>query len=249
MEGQAQSFNGKHVAISGATGGLGREISAQFATEGARLLLIDRNAEALTMMAAGFPGARTLVCDQTDAQEIERACEAAGAVDIFVNNAGIILRKSLLEHSDEDINILVNTNLSGTIRMALGFARRMQIAAGGNGGIIVNLASNHAFAGGVGRGIYAASKAGIVQFTKTAGAEFAPLGIRVFAVAPGPIENDMTALARESTEYCAAVIGRMPIGRFLESREIAALVLSLCRDSVSAVIGTTILADGGSVLS
>ena len=110
---------------------------------------------------------------------------ARGAVDIFVNNAGTILRKSLLEHSDEDIDIVLNSNLSGTIRMALGFARRMQLPAGSNGGTIVNLASNHAFAGGTGRGIYAVSKAGIVQFTKTAGAEFAPLGIRVFAVAPG----------------------------------------------------------------
>lgn len=240
---------GKLVAISGAAGGLGREIAAQFSAEGASLLLIDRRADALADMADRFPGARILTCDQTDPAQIARTCELAGAVDIFVNNAGIILRKPLLEHSDEDIDAVLNTNLSGAIRMALGFARRMQRPAGGNGGVIVNLATQHAYAGGAGRGIYATSKAGIIQFTRAAGVELAPLGIRVFAVAPGPVANDMTAQARRDPEYCAAVTGRMPIGRFLESREIAALIVSLCRGSISALVGTTVLADGGGVLT
>ena len=249
MGGADNRHRGKLVAISGATGGLGREIAAQFAAEGASLLLIDRNADTLAAMAERFPGARALVCDQTDPAQISCTCEAAGAVDIFVNNAGIILRKSLIEHSDEDIDAVLSTNLSGAIRMALGFARRMQLPAGGNGGVIVNLATQHAFAGGAGRGIYATSKAGIVQFTKSAAAEFAPLGIRVFAVAPGPVANDMTAAARESPEYRAAVTQRMPIGRFLESPEIASLVVNLCRPSMSALVGATVLADGGGTLS
>lgn len=243
------AYAGKYVAISGATGGIGRELAARFDAAGARLVLIDRDTGALGALGHAYPQARILVCDQTDATQVAATCEAAGSVDVFVNNAGIIIRKPLLEHTDADIEAILDTNLAGAIRMAMGFARKMQLPAGGRGGVILNLATQHAFGGGAGRAIYAASKAGIVQFTKAAAVEFAPLGIRVLAVAPGPIANDMTASARADSAYHAAVTDRMPIGRFLESGEIADVIVSLCHGSMSAVVGATLLADGGGVLS
>lgn len=243
------AYLGKRVAISGVTGGIGRELAARFAALGAELVLIDRDADALDVLARDYPGSRELVCDQTDPAQIATTCSSAGVVDVFVNNAGIIIRKPLLEHSDTDIDAVLDTNLGGAIRMALGFARQMQLPGGGRGGVILNLATQHAFGGGAGRAIYATSKAGIVQFTKAAAVEFAPLGIRVLAVAPGPIANDMTADARRDAGYQAAVTDRMPIGRFLESGEIAAVIVSLCHASMSAIVGATLLADGGGVLS
>lgn len=243
------AYLGKHVAISGATGGIGRELAARFAGLGAQLVLIDRDARALEALVPVFAGSRALVCDQTDPAQIAATCASAGVVDVFVNNAGIIIRKPLLEHTDADIDAILDTNLGGAVRMALGFARQMQVPGGGRGGIILNLATQHAFGGGAGRAIYATSKSGIVQFTKAAAVEFAPLGIRVLAVAPGPIANDMTATARSDAAYRSAVTDRMPIGRFLESGEIADVIVSLCHESMSAVVGTTLLADGGGVLS
>lgn len=243
------AYQGKRVAITGATGGIGRELATKFASLGAQLVLIDRNAEALEALAQAFPGSDTFVCDQTDPAQIAHTCTSAGVVDVFINNAGIIIRKPLLDHTEAEIDAVLDTNLGGAIRMALGFARQMQIPAGGRGGVILNLATQHAFAGGAGRAIYATSKAGIVQFTKAAAAEFAPLGIRVLAIAPGPIANDMTASARDDAAYQAAVIERMPIGRFLESGEIADVIVSLCHESMSAIVGATLLADGGGVLS
>lgn len=243
------AYLGQQVAISGAAGGIGRELAARFASLGARLVLIDRDAKALEALAQAFPGSVTLVCDQTDPAQIAATCAKAGVVDVFINNAGIIIRKPLLEHSEADIDAILDTNLGGAVRMALGFARQMQVPKGGRGGVILNLATQHAFGGGAGRAIYATSKAGIVQFTKAAAVEFAPLGIRVLAIAPGPIANDMTASARNDTAYQSAVTDRMPIGRFLESGEIADVIVSLCHKSMSAIVGATLLADGGGVLS
>lgn len=243
------AYLGKRVAISGATGGIGRELAARFSALGAELVLIDRNADALDGLARSFPGSLRLVCDQTDPTQISATCASAGVVDVFVNNAGIIIRKPLLEHTEADIDAIFDTNMGGAIRMALGMARQMQVPAGGRGGVILNLATQHAFGGGAGRAIYATSKAGIVQFTKAAAVEFAPLGIRVLAIAPGPIANDMTASARNDTAYQSAVTDRMPIGRFLESGEIADVIVSLCHESMSAIVGATLLADGGGVLS
>ena len=242
------AYLGKYVAISGATGGIGLEHAARYASLASQLVLIDRDAKALETLAQALPGSVTLVCDQTDPTQIAATCASAGVVDVFINNAGIIVRKPLLEHTEADIDSILDTNLGGAVRMALGFARQMQVPVG-RGGVILNLATQHAFAGGAGRAIYATSKAGIVQFTKAAAVEFAPLGIRVLAIAPGPIANDMTAGPRNDAAYQSAVTDRMPIGRFLESGEVADVIVSLCHESMSAIVGATLLADGGGVLS
>lgn len=239
------SFANKRVAITGATGSLGRGMAAAFAAEGADLVLIDLEKGRLEALAETLPKVRTFVCDQADAVAIARTCEAIGPVDVFVNNAGMMQRKALLDLADVEIDTIIDVNLKGSLRMAIGMARQMHRQNGGQGGVIANLATQHIFAGGAGRGLYASSKAGIAQYTRAAAVEWAPGGIRVFAVAPGPIANDMTAGARENPDYSAAVTARMPIGRFLENQEIIDVILATCRPSMSAIVGTCVVADGG----
>jgi NAD(P)-dependent dehydrogenase (short-subunit alcohol dehydrogenase family) len=236
----------RRVAISGATGGIGSAVARCFRQEGANLVLIDRNLAALEALAGALGGATTVVCDQRIDNEIEAAAAASGSVDVFVNNAGIIIRKPLLETSFSEISELVDVNAAGSIKMAIAIARGM---AARGAGTILNVSSQHAFIGAAYRGIYAATKAAIVQFTRTAAVEWAPLGIRVAGVAPGPVESPMTAEAMQSESYRQAVIARMPIARFLSTSEISELIVQLCSPAMACVVGHTIVADGGGSLS
>lgn len=242
-------FKGQVVALSGAAGGIGVATARRFRDGGAELVLIDRPSDALTALAAELGVQRIVHCDQTQDEQIVQACEAIGTVDVFVNNAGIILRKPLFEHSFQEIDTIFDINITGAMKLAIGLARNMRKSSGGRGGVIVNVATQHAFGGGGGRGVYAASKAAMVQFTKAAAVEWIGEGIRVCGVAPGPAASPMTEEARKSSEYVAQVVARMPVGRFLEVDEIADVILSLASPEMSALVGVTVLADGGGTLS
>jgi NAD(P)-dependent dehydrogenase (short-subunit alcohol dehydrogenase family) len=235
------------VAISGATGGIGSAVARRFRQAGAELVLIDLNQGALTALADELGGpVSTIVCDQRVDSAIAAAAAAAGVVDVFVNNAGIIIRKPLLDTSPAEISELMAVNAAGSIKMAIAIARGM---AERRQGTIVNVASQHAFIGAANRGVYAATKAAIVQFTRTAAVEWAPLGIRVVGIAPGPVESPMTAEVMQSQAYREAVIERMPIGRFLNTAEIAEAIHQLCGPNMAAIVGHTVIADGGGSLS
>jgi NAD(P)-dependent dehydrogenase (short-subunit alcohol dehydrogenase family) len=235
------------VAISGATGGIGSAVARRFRQAGAELVLIDLNQGALTALADELGGpVSTIVCDQRVDNAIAAAAAAAGVVDVFVNNAGIIIRKPLLDTSPAEISELMAVNAAGSIKMAIAIARGM---AERSHGTIVNVASQHAFIGAANRGVYAATKAAIVQFTRTAAVEWAPLGIRVVGIAPGPVESPMTAEVMQSQAYREAVIERMPIGRFLNTTEIAETIHQLCGPNMAAIVGHTVIADGGGSLS
>lgn len=238
---------GKRVAISGATGGIGRAIAQRFARAGAQLVLIDMNLEALKTASGEWTTAVALIeCDQRHDAQIEAAAAAAGPVDIFVNNAGKLVRRPLLDMPFDEISDILATNIDGAIKMAIAMARRMVERRAGT---IVNIASQHAFTGAANRGIYGASKAALVQFTKTAAVEWAPLGVRAFAVAPGPVASPMTTAAMQSKHYRRDMLAKMPIGRILEAQEVADLVYELSQPRMAAVVGHTVVADGGFCLS
>jgi NAD(P)-dependent dehydrogenase (short-subunit alcohol dehydrogenase family) len=244
----SKRYEGQIVAISGASGGIGSVTARAFHHQGAKLILIDRDASELATLANELD-AQMVVCDQTQDNQIEIAAREIGVVDIFVNNAGIILRKPLFEHSYAEIDRVFAINLSGAIKLAVGLARPMRKSAGGRGGVIINVSTQHAFAGGGGRAIYAASKAALAQFTKSAAVEWIGEGIRVCGIAPGPAVSPMTEAARQSPDYVRQVVERMPVGRFLEVEEIAHAIIALADPNMSAIVGATLLADGGGTLS
>ncbi len=244
---EIHDFANQRVAISGAAGGIGSATARLFHARGASLVLIDSNAKVLAQIQNELgSAARTVVCDQSDAASIAKAVAAIGTVDIFVNCAGIIIRKPLLDMTTAEITNVLTVNLNGAVLMATGIARGM---ASQKRGVVVNLSSQHAFVGAKDRAIYAVSKAGITQFTKAAALEWAPYGIRVVALAPGPVESPMTAEAMKSGDYRTATLNRMPIGRFLNTEEMAMLILQLCSPAMATFVGQTLIADGGSSLT
>src|SRR5262245_14740636 len=240
-------LTGTTVAISGATGGIGRATAQRFHQAGATLVLIDLDRSALEILAGKLgAGTRWLCCDQRQTASIEETVAAAGAIDVFVNNAGVMIRKPLLDTTIAETAELLSVNVTGSILMAIGMARHL---AARRSGLIINVSSQHAFIGAKGRGIYAASKAAIAQFTRTASVEWAPLGVRVLAIAPGPVVSPMTEAAMKSEDYRRAILDRMPIGRFLETHEIAELIYQLSQPTMAAIVGQTIIADGGASLT
>jgi NAD(P)-dependent dehydrogenase (short-subunit alcohol dehydrogenase family) len=145
-----------------------------------------------------------------------------------------------------EISDLLSVTLEGAIRMAVGIGRGM-LARGR--GVVLNISSQHAFVGAEGRAIYAATKAAMVQFTRSSAAEWGRSGVRVVGLAPGPVESPMTADALKSDEYRRAFLERIPIGRFLSCDEIAEVAFQLCRPGMAAILGHTVLADGGCSLT
>jgi len=239
-------FIGKTVAISGACGGIGSKVAAMFYEAGANLVLIDQDAFLLAQALLNFPErARTVVCDQSQPEHIDRAVQEVGRVDIFINNAGMVMRSPLFDLTSRQLQTIVEVNLTGAMLMAVGMARLM---VSQKSGVVVNVCSQHAFCAVKERAAYSVTKAGLAQFTRTAAHEWAEHGIRVVAVAPGPVDTPMTA-GLTSSGGRQALLDHIPLGRFSSAGEIAGLILFLSSDLASTVLGQTLIADGGYVLA
>ena len=171
--------------------------------------------------------------------------EAAGDIDVLINNAGILHVEKLLEVTPEMIDRVVRVNLIGPMVLARHIGAGM--AARGRG-VIVNTASQLAFCGAEERAAYASAKAGLVQFTRTAAVELGRRGVRVVAVAPGRLLTPMTSYLTGDPERYQAGIARVPVGRYGTPEEIAKLVLFLASDDAGYIVGETVIADGGYVL-
>ncbi|MCW5860812.1 MAG: SDR family oxidoreductase [Caldilineales bacterium] len=246
-------FNQRVVCITGAGRGIGRAIAFAFAQAGARVAVNDIDADAagrvVGELAAG--GAIALPADVASPEAVAAMFEAIdrawGRVDVLVNNAGIEPVSSIFDHPLADWQRTLDVNLTGTFLCTQQAARRMRAQGGG---VILNLAS---IAGKSQplylRSAYAASKAGMVGFTKEAAREFAPLGIRVNAICPGVIVTEMTAHARSDPAQMAAWLGGIPLSRLGEADEVAALTLFLCSDAASYITGQAIHVDGGRVMA
>lgn len=239
-------FSAQRVLVTGAAGGIGGAMARAFHAHGAQVLLADRDRGALGALAGELGGAECFAYDQADPSCVARLVDAVGAVEVLLNNAGILHVGPLLEMDAQAIEAMLRTNLLGPILLAQAVARAM-VARGH--GVIVNTASQIAFTGGPGRALYGTTKAGLVQFTRAAGAELAPLGVRVVALAPGRSLTPMTAAALADPAYRAESIARIPAGRLGEAEEMARLALLLASPLASYVVGETLIADGGYVLS
>jgi NAD(P)-dependent dehydrogenase (short-subunit alcohol dehydrogenase family) len=249
IENKDFDFTGRRVLITGAAGGIGSAMAAAFAAHGGELILADCDGEAIEKLAGELGnGAMFHQYDQGDAAsiaELAASVGAAGTVDVLCNNAGIIQAGPFLEQSPEIIQRIIAIDLTGPLLMARHIGEAM-VARGA--GVIVNTASQLAFHGSATRAAYAAAKAGLVQFTKSAAAEWAPHGVRVVALAPGRTLTPMTAPFLDTEAQRREGLKHIPAGRYGNREEMAKLALFLASDAASYVVGETLIADGGYVL-
>ncbi len=240
------NFKGKRVLITGAASGIGAAMAETFSDHGASLILADINKMDPNYNKKRIPSLlQTIEFDQADPRSIERMVAQAGRVDILLNNAGIVWMGPFEKMSEADISKLIAINLSGHIQVAQKVGKTM-LAHGA--GVIINTSSQLAFHGSAERAVYAATKAGVAQFTKSIAAEWAPKGIKVAGIAPG---RTLTALNKDALNTQSKrdyALKGIPAGRFAEAHEMARLALLLSSDLLSYVVGETIISDGGYVL-
>jgi len=246
------SFDGKTAFVTGAGQGIGREIALALAEAGAAVAAVDVNLagaeETAALVKAKGREALAARCDVTDPAEVERCVSEALAwrdqIHCLVNNAGITRDNLLLRMSDVEWESVIRVNLTGTFNVTKAVSRSMIKKRFGR---IVNISSVIGVMGNAGQCNYAASKAGIIGFTRAVAKELAGRNITVNAVAPGFIETAMTAsLPLERKEEMRRLI---PLGRFGSGSDVAAVVLFLCSDLAGYVTGQVVHCDGGMVMA
>ncbi|TDG14850.1 glucose 1-dehydrogenase [Seongchinamella unica] len=247
-------ISGRVALVTGASSGFGRHFAEVLARAGAKVVLASRRLEVVEdardeIVAAGGT-AMAVAMDVTDSASIAAALDNVearfGVVTIVINNAGITIPKLLLDLSDEDWNAVVDTNLNGVAFVTRECARRMVAAQ--SGGSIVNIASILAIRSQHMLTNYAAAKAGVTQFTKTAALELAVHNIRVNAICPGYFATEMI---REwlKTDAAQTLVERIPQRRVGELDEMNGTLLLLASDASSHMTGAEIVIDGGHVLA
>lgn len=237
----------KVAMVTGAGHGIGRAIAQRLANDGTRVLVCDFNAEAAAsaqaQIAASGGTADVAVVDVRERDSVAAAVEQLvsnwGRLDILVANAGIMDRAPFLEFSDELWHRVIDTNLYGAF--VCGQLAARQMAAQGDGGRIVNVASNSGIFGGRGRAAYGASKAGIINLTQSMAIELAEHDILVNAVAPGPTLTN----PEKQGNLMQSAQDRMPLKRYGSPEEIAEVAAFLASDACSFTTGHVFAADGG----
>ena len=247
-------LSGKSALVTGASGGLGRHFAEVLAAAGAKVAVAARRAEMVANVCDAIRrNGGTAVPVQLDVTKrasvdaaVAQSAAALGRIDILVNNAGITLTKRFLDLAEEEWHRIIETNLNGTFSVAQAAARWMREQ--GSGGAIVNIASilGLRIAGQVAP--YASSKAAVVQLTKALTLELARYGIRVNALCPGYMETDLN---RDffASEAGQALIRRIPQRRLGRPEDLDGALLLLCSDAGSYITGSTIVVDGGHLVS
>jgi 3-oxoacyl-[acyl-carrier protein] reductase len=241
-------LTGKVALVTGGAQGIGKAVALLLAQNGADIVVSDINLEkaeetAKEVQALGRKALATKV-DVATLGDVEKMVEAIlaqfGKVDILVNNAGIARDKLILRMTEEDWDAVLNINLKGTFNCTKAVVRHMSKQKSGK---IVNIASVVGEMGNAGQGNYAASKAGVIGFTKTIAREFAQRGINVNAIAPGYIETPMTdALPDKVKEELKRLI---PLDRLGKPEDVAEAVLFLVSESANYITGQVLNVNGG----
>jgi 3-oxoacyl-[acyl-carrier protein] reductase len=234
------SLDGKVALVTGASRGIGRAIAAELARGGASVVVGYRTGADEAEALAAEIGGRAVQADVSDPAEAARLVEEAGALDILVNNAGLTRDGLLMRMPDEDWRTVIETNLSSVFYTCRAAARGMMKKRAGS---IVNLTSVVGVHGNPGQTNYAASKAGIIGFTKSLARELASRGVRVNAVAPGYIQTALTDVLPEEAQQ--AILANTPLQRMGTPEDVAGAVRFLCSDEASFVTGEVLLVDGG----
>ncbi len=239
------------AVVTGAGRGIGRAISLKFAAAGADVACVSRTAEnsekvAVEVRALGRR-AWAVAVDVSDpaavAAAVEKILFETGRVDILVNNAGVTKDGLLMRMSESDWDTVLNTNLRGAFFVTKALTRAFLKQRSGR---IINLASVIGLVGNAGQCNYAASKAGLIGFTKSVAKEFASRGVTCNAIAPGFIETDMTAALDEKLKE--SVLKQIPLGRLGQAEDIAEAALYLAGPGGRYVTGQVLTVDGGMVM-
>ena len=241
-------LDGKVVLVTGGSRGIGRAIAGSLAVEGAAVVLAARDAarlsEAVEEITSAGGRAESVSIDVADRSSVQaataRVLETHGRIDGLVNNAGVTRDNLVLRMKDEDWQAVLATNLTGVFLCTQAVLRPMIKQRSGR---IVNVTSVVGLMGNAGQANYAASKAGVVGFTKSVAREVASRGITVNAVAPGFIETDMTATMTDKAKE--AVTAAIPIGRVGRPEDISGAVTYLVSDAAAYITGQVLGVDGG----
>ncbi|MEP6589694.1 MAG: 3-oxoacyl-[acyl-carrier-protein] reductase [Gemmatimonadota bacterium] len=238
---------GRTAFVTGSTRGIGRAIAGALHAAGARVAIVGRSqATADTVAAELGEGALGFACDVTDTDAVRGAIAAAeaslGPIDILVNNAGLTRDNLLIRLSQSDWDAVLAANLTGafvaTQAVIKGMMKRRQ-------GRIINITSIVGITGNAGQANYAASKAGLIGFTKSIAKEYAGRGILSNCIAPGFIETDMTGALPEATR--TALLESIPLQRLGAPGDIAGAVLFLASDLGGYITGQVLVVDGGMI--
>ncbi|WP_033170373.1 3-oxoacyl-[acyl-carrier-protein] reductase [Selenomonas sp. ND2010] len=245
-------LDGKVALVTGASRGIGRAIAVRLASEGAKVAInyagntakaeevkaeIEKNGGEAILVQADISSAEAV-----DAM-IEKVTESFGQIDILVNNAGITRDGLLMRMKDEDFEAVINTNLKGVFYCTKAVSKLMMKKRSGR---IVNMASVVGLMGNAGQANYAAAKAGVIGFSKSAAKELAARGINVNVVAPGFIATDMTAAMTDKAKE--ATLAGIPLKRMGQPEDVANAVLFLVSDYASYITGQIVNVDGGMVM-
>jgi 3-oxoacyl-[acyl-carrier protein] reductase len=234
------ALDGKTALVTGASRGIGRAIATELAAAGATVVVGYRTGQREAESLAGEIGGKAVQADVADAESAAALVEAAGDIDILVNNAGLTRDGLLARMSDDDWHAVIETNLSSVFYTCRAVARPMMKK---RAGAIVNVSSIVGVHGNWGQTNYAASKAGIIGFTKSLARELGSRNVRANVVAPGYVRTQLTeVLPEEATE---AMLQQTPLGRLGDPTDVAGAVRFLCSDEASFVTGEVLLVDGG----
>jgi NAD(P)-dependent dehydrogenase (short-subunit alcohol dehydrogenase family) len=240
MSSTQQSLVGRTALVTGATSGIGRATAVQLARAGAEVIVhgrdADRGEQVVGEIAREGGKARFIAADLSDPAEIRRLADEAGEVDVLVNNAGLSWFGPTADLDVATYDALFDSNVRAAYFLVAALAPRM---AANGGGSIVNVASMVATVGLAGAAAYGGTKATLTAMTRAWAAEFSPRGVRVNAVAPGPV---YTAADPARIEALGATT---PLGRAAQADEIAQVITFLASPAAAYLTGATVAADGG----
>jgi len=240
-----RGLKGKRVLITGGASGIGAATAARFLEEGAVVCVLDRDAKGREQIQRQFPAlAGTVAADVSDLKQVQAAFQEAvgrmGGVDVLINNAGISIRHNFLEITPQEWDKVMAVNLTGVFYVAQTAARHMWEHGSG---VILQTASTNGIVGQPYYADYNATKAGVIELTRSMALELAPK-VRVCAVAPGYVLTPMQR-AEYTDEMLAEVNRKVPLRRHAQPKEIAALFAFLASDDAAYVTGHVYTIDGG----
>ena len=244
----AIDLGGRVAFVTGGTRGIGLAIAKALMAAGARVAVAGRDLDRARAAAAELGGgALGVSCDVAQAEQVDAALAAAeaglGPVDILVNNAGLTRDNILVRLSDDDWNAVLDANLKGAFNTTRAAIRGMMKRRSGR---IINISSIVGLTGNKGQANYAASKAGLIGFTKSIAKEYASRNILANCIAPGFIDTDMTTALPDAAR--AALLEQIALGRLGRPEDVAGAVLFLASDLASYVTGQVLVIDGGMVI-